>query len=60
MTFLADEKIIFNKDDLSLITILTQDYYYVAKKIFTWISSKNFHRIIEPIDSKTWYHLISR
>ena len=38
MTFLADEKMIFNKDVLSLITILRQDYYYVAKKFFTWIS----------------------
>ena len=60
ITFSADDKMIFNKDDLSLITISRQDWYCLVETVFFMNFLKKVYRTIEPIDCKTWYQLISR
>ena len=53
MTFLADDKMIFNKDDFSLITILDKIHIKSPKSFLHEFSKKNVYRNIEPIDCKS-------
>ena len=62
-TFLADDKMVFNKDDLSLITILRQEWHYEAKYILQEFPKKltitSLNRLIAKVDTTgpadKWY-----
>ena len=60
MTFLADDKVIFNKKWFEFGHDFKTWLTLRSRKVFCINFQKNVNRIIEPTDCKTWYHRISR